>query len=256
MPFRSLRKLLEPRATVFSAWTGTPSVQLATALAVADWPVVTIDMQHAQVPHSAMTGMVRAIVGAGRPAIVRVPVGDGGMIGRALDAGASGIICPMVNTPGDAQWLASAAKYPPIGSRSFAPSPVCSIFGLSAAEYLTGANRETITWAMIESRSALDALDDILEIAGIDGVFVGPRDLAVSLSEGANDDVNAPRAREGAALIAKKAIAAGAFAGIYAGTPELARDYRKMGFHFIPMSNDGAIVGLGTKALIASASAD
>jgi len=245
-----MRRRLDAGETVYSAWMAMPGEGAAGALGAAAWDAVMIDMQHGQIGYSAMAAMVRAIAGAGNTAIVRVPVRDGGMIGRALDAGASGIICPMVNSVEDARWLAQAAKYPPLGSRSFAPNPVVKVMGEETNAYLTGANRETLTWAMIESQAALDALDDIIAVDGIDGVFVGPRDLIVSLSGGAHDNTSDSQALEAAASVATRASAAGAYAGIYAATPELARKYREFGFSFIALGNDTGYLIAGSRAMI------
>lgn len=255
MAFSKMRDRLDAGEIVYSAWMTMPCEGAAGALGAASWDAVMIDMQHGQIGYMQMAAMVRAIAGAGNAAIVRVPIGDGGMIGRALDAGASAIICPMVNTVADAKWFSQAAKYPPIGARSFAPMPVTKVMGEESSAYLTGANRNTLTWAMIESGPALEALDDIIAVDGIDGVFVGPRDLIVSLSGGAHDNTSDPQALEAAASVATRAREKGAFAGIYAATPELARKYREFGFGYIALGNDAGYLAAGSAALLNQAGA-
>lgn len=130
---------------------------------------------------------------AGKPALARIPVGDFASASRLLDAGASGIIAPMINSAEDAQAFVKATKYPPLGERSWGPSLALNHTGLSADDYLKNANALTVAIAMVETRAALEAIDDILGVAGIDGIFIGPSDLSIALSNG---DQVAPNAAE------------------------------------------------------------
>ena len=133
---------------------------------------------------SVMTG-IGAIALAGKPAVVRIALGDDATASRALDMGAEAVIAPMVNSVEDARALAAATKYPPVGERSWGPTRAMTLARhRAAAQYLENANRTCFTFAMIETVRALDALDAILAVDGIDGVFVGPFDLSVSLSAG------------------------------------------------------------------------
>ncbi len=114
---------------------------------------------------------------------MRVPVGDFASASRLIDAGAAGVIAPMINSRADAERFASFAKFPPVGERSWGPRAALALSGLDLQGYLASANRLTQAIAMIETREALDALDDILAVAGIDGVFIGPADLSIALEQ-------------------------------------------------------------------------
>ena len=120
---------------------------------------------------------------------MRVPLGDFALVSRALDFGAEGIIAPMINTAADARAFAAAAKYPPIGERSWGPHRATTLAGLAdQTVYLREANDHVVTLAMIETRTALKNLDAIIETPGIDGLFLGPSDLSIALSDGKNLD--------------------------------------------------------------------
>ena len=151
-------------------------------------------MQHGAID---LDGAMRAIQGvalAGKPTIARVPVGGFALASQLLDAGASGILAPMINSGDDARRLVEFVKFPPLGQRSWGPRTALPWSGLDAAAYLQTANATAQAIAMIETRAALDALDDILAVDGIDGVFVGPSDLSIALSGG----VSVEAARRGA----------------------------------------------------------
>ena len=125
----------------------------------------------------------------GAAPVVRVPVGDFALVSRALDFGAEGIIAPMINTAADARAFAAAAKYPPIGERSWGPHRATTLAGLAdQSVYLREANDHIITLAMIETRTALANLDAIVDTPGIDGLFLGPSDLSIALSNGGSLD--------------------------------------------------------------------
>ncbi len=127
----------------------------------------------------------QALRQAGSAPIVRVPVGDFATVSRVLDFGAEGIIAPMINTPADARALAASAKYPPIGERSWGPHRATTLAGLAdQTVYLREANDHVVTLAMIETRTALQNLDAIVDTPGVDGLFLGPSDLSIALSDG------------------------------------------------------------------------
>lgn len=173
------------RGGLISAWIGTPDPLLANHLAQEDFDAVVLDTQHGFWDMSQTANAIGQVRLAGKPAIARIPVGDFASASRLLDAGASGIIAPMVNSADDARALAKATKYPPLGERSWGPSLALNHFGLSADDYLKRANTLTVTIAMVETREALEAIDEILAVDGIDGIFIGPSDLSIALSNGA-----------------------------------------------------------------------
>ena len=132
-----------------------------------------------------MTG-IAAIRAAGAAPIVRIPVGGFAVASRVLDLGAEGVIAPMINTAADALAFVSVAKYPPVGERSWGPQRAMTLAGMGDMKaYLHEANALTVTFAMIETRTAIDNLDAIAATAGIDALFVGPSDLSIALTDGA-----------------------------------------------------------------------
>lgn len=168
-----------------SAWIGIPSPLMVNHLAQEDFDSLVLDMQHGMWDLGTAAATVAQVRVAGKPALARIPVGDFSAASRLLDAGFSGIIAPMVNSKADAEALVSFTKYPPLGERSWGPSLALNHVGIPASEYLKTANDLTVTIAMVETRAALEAVDDILGVEGIDGIFVGPSDLSIALSNGA-----------------------------------------------------------------------
>ncbi|MEF0941098.1 aldolase/citrate lyase family protein [Rhizobium sp. BR 362] len=170
---------------MISAWIGTPDPLLVNHLSQEAFDAVVLDMQHGMWDMASAANGIAQVRLAGKPAIARIPVGDFASASRLLDAGASAIIAPMINSADDARDLVKATKYPPLGERSWGPSLALNHFGIAADEYLQGANGLTVTIAMVETRAALDAIDEILAVDGIDGIFIGPSDLSIALSNGA-----------------------------------------------------------------------
>ncbi|WP_018185115.1 HpcH/HpaI aldolase family protein [Kaistia granuli] len=257
MHLPSLVSVLRSRGTCLTAWIATPEPLLAENAARVGFDCVTLDMQHGlHDPVSIMRG-IGAVALGGVPAIVRIPVGDFAMASRALDKGASAIIAPMINSAEDARAFAMATKYPPIGERSWGPVRAMQLAGAAdGGAYLRSANAETLTFAMIETRAAVAALDEILAVPGIDAVFIGPSDLSIALSDGA--DVNPMRAdnQAAAADILARARKAGKLAGIFAITGAQAKHYRALGYDFIALGTDGAYFRLGASTMLAEARAE
>ena len=171
--------LLRSGKPTFTGWVSTASPIHADLLAREDFDSITIDMQHGlHTQQTVVDGIAYAAL-AGKPTIVRIGVDDFSFASRALDYGAMGIIAPMVNSVADAKKLVAFTKYPPLGERSFGPIRALPLLGMTGQQYLERANRATVTIAMIETQAAIDALDGILSVDGIDGVFVGPSDLSI-----------------------------------------------------------------------------
>jgi 4-hydroxy-2-oxoheptanedioate aldolase len=208
---------------------------------------VLIDMQHGMIGYAEMVEMVEAVVGAGGYAIVRPPLGDFAMVSRALDVGASGIVFPMINTPDDARALVEAAKFPPIGGRSWGAYLGQSLLGLDKSAYLAQANGLNAVFAMIETKQALDNLDEICAVDGLDGLFVGPNDLCISLTNGEAADVNHPIVQDALPKIVAASKKAKKFAGIYTATCGQVKKYGEMGFCLMPAISDVAFIASGVQ---------
>ena len=161
-----------------NGWLAIPSAFSTEAMAHQGWDSLTIDMQHGAIGYGAVVNMLTAISTTGAVPVVRVPWLDPGILMKVLDAGAYAVICPMVNTRADAEMLVAATHYPPLGTRSFGLARAVLYGG---ADYLEHANDTIVVFAMIETKQALDNLDDILSVEGLDAVYIGPSDLSLSL---------------------------------------------------------------------------
>jgi 4-hydroxy-2-oxoheptanedioate aldolase len=247
----TLARALRSGATIISAWVALPEPLVAEMVARSEFGAVTLDVQHGLHDTGSVMRSISGIALAGKPAIVRLAVEDFALASRSLDFGAEAVIAPMINSVADARRLVAATKYPPMGERSWGPSRAMTLFGArDGTRYLTTANEETMAIAMIETKTALGVIDDILAVEGLDGVFVGPSDLSVTFSGGekvAPTDafIDAP-IRE----IAARAKAAGKIAGAYAVNGERVRFFRKAGFQLIALASDLVYVARGISALL------
>jgi 4-hydroxy-2-oxoheptanedioate aldolase len=180
--------------------------------------------------------------------VVRVPWLEPGILMKTLDAGAYGVICPMVNTREDAQKLVAWTHYAPRGTRSFGPVRALLYGG---ADYAEHANDTIVTFAMIETRQALDNLDDILSVDGLDAIYIGPSDLSLALGcKPTFDDVD-PLAAQAIDHILERAKAHGLRAGIHNGRPDVARARIAKGFDFVTVSSDARLMAAGAQELLA-----
>ncbi len=229
---------------------GIPGSQLAGQLARAGLDGVALDLQHGLIGMDQANVMAAAITAAGKPIITRVLWNDPGLIGQALDFGSSVVIAPMVNTVEHARALVKAAKYPPMGQRSWGGYAMVQAAGKSAADYLKDANSDTLVFAMIETQEALDIVEDIAAVPGLDGLFVGPSDLSIALSKGT--ELNRLSA---ANLVAMKRIVDVArknklVAGAFAGNAEIINQYAAMGYTFMAAVTDNDVLKLGIEAAV------
>jgi len=238
-----------------SAWSNIGEPVIAEMLGRAGFDAVTLDMQHGFHSTGSVQRGIGAIALSGRPAIVRVPVGDFAMASRALDMGASAVIAPMVNSLEDAKALAAATKFPPVGQRSWGPSRAIEISGAdeSGGAYLQFANRQTLSFAMIETREALALLDDILAVDGIDGAFVGPADFSIAWSDGATVDPTLEDMMGAIESIAAGAAKAGKLSAVYAADPSFGRRYHEMGFNLVATAPDTGCLAAGAATFLALA---
>ena len=165
--------------TLFCAWLSINSPLLIGSIGDAGWDCILIDQQHGLGGHDAMVGCLTAAKAEGLGTLVRVADNDPGLIGRALDAGAQGIVCPLINSAQDAERFVRAVKYPPRGNRSW--GPYRAQLNLPG-QYVPEANGWTIACPQIETKGALDELDDILAIDGVDMICFGPNDLSAALT--------------------------------------------------------------------------
>ena len=227
----------EGQSTI-NGWLSINSPFVAEIMAAQDYDSITIDAQHGAVSYEGALGMLQAMRASGVVPMVRVPWLDAGAIMKALDAGAYGIICPMVNSRADAERLVSYMRYPPFGTRSFGPTRANFSAGPG---YASEANGEMLAFAMIETAEAMHNLDEIVRTPGLDGVYIGPADLTLGLSDGAlppGFDREEPEMVDAIKTILAAAKAAGIRAGLHCGTPEYAAKAMGWGFDMVTLSND------------------
>jgi len=243
-----LRTLWKEDKAAVNGWLAIPSSFAAETMAHQGWDTLTIDMQHGVIDYADMLHMLQAISTTPTVPIVRVPWLEPGILMKALDAGAYGVICPMINTREDAQKLVAYTHYAPRGTRSFGPVRA-TLYG--GADYPTQANDTIVSFAMIETRQALDNLDDILSVEGLDAVYIGPSDLSLSLGcKPVFDDVD-PLVAQAMDHICERAKAHGVKAGVHNGRPDVALARVAKGFRFVTVSSDARLIAAGSQALLA-----
>lgn len=238
---------------VLSAWVGVNDATVAETLAREPFDAVTLDMQHGAVDFVGATRAILSVALAGKPTVVRVPVGDFAGASRLADAGAAAVIAPMINSAEDASRFAEFMKFPPLGQRSWGPRAALALTGFVGPAYLHSANAVTLAIAMIETREALHALDEILATPGIDGVFVGPSDLSIALSGGAAVDPHGAAVDAALTRIVDRAKAHGKFAGLFCVDGARAKTALARGFAFCTVSTDLLMLRTASRVELAAA---
>ena len=243
-----LREIWARGEAAINGWLAIPNVFSAETMAHQGWDSLTIDMQHGVIDYQSSVEMLTAISTTDTVPILRVPWLDPAYLMKALDAGAYGIICPMINTAEDAENLVAWTHYAPMGKRSFGP---IRAFLYGGPDYHLHANDQIVVFAMIETRQALDNLEEILSVDGLDAVYVGPGDLSLTLGcTPTFDEVDKPVA-EAIELVIAKAKEHGKFAGCHNGSPEYARKRIEMGFDLVTISSDARLMAAGAQAVMA-----
>jgi 4-hydroxy-2-oxoheptanedioate aldolase len=243
-----LREIWKQGGAAVNGWLAIPNGFCAETMAHQGWDSLTIDLQHGVVDYAAMVTMLQAISTTPTVPLVRVPWLEPGILMKTLDAGAYGVICPMVNTREQAQKLVAWTHYAPQGTRSFGPVRALLYGG---ADYPQHANETIVTFAMIETAQALDNLDAILSVQGLDAIYIGPSDLSLALGcKPAFDDVE-PKVAQAIDHVLARAQAHGIVAGIHNGTPEAALARIDKGFQFVTISSDARLIAAGAQQVLA-----
>ena len=175
-----VKQMMKDGKPVINGWCAIPSTASAEAMAHQGWDSLTIDMQHGVVDYPNALQMLQAISTTDVVPMARVNWNEPGQIMKILDAGSYGVICPMVSNRKEAESFVKACMYPPNGFRSFGP-----IRGLlyGGSDYGKHSNNEILKFAMIETKEALENLDDIMSTTGLDGIYIGPADLSLAIGE-------------------------------------------------------------------------
>jgi 4-hydroxy-2-oxoheptanedioate aldolase len=238
---------------VINGWLSIACPFTAEIMAAQGYDSITIDLQHGLVGYEVATTMLQAMRASAVTPLVRVPWLDPAAIMKSLDAGAYGVICPMINTREEAERLVSYVRYPPDGVRSFGPTRANFSAG---ADYGQHADAEVLCFAMIETADAVANLDAIVSTPGLDGVYIGPADLTLGLSGRrypTGFDREEPEIVEVIQTILHKAHKAGIRACLHNGTPTYAAKAIGWGFDLVTISNDVRLLAGAAQASVATA---
>jgi len=231
-----------------NAWLAIPSGFSAEVMAGCGWDSVTVDMQHGVQEYQSMVQCFQAMDRFPITPIARVPWNEPGIIGKTLDGGAWGIVCPMVNNKAEAAALVSYSLYPPKGKRSNGPIRAAA-YG-EASSYQTIANDEVLVIPMIETQDGIDNIDEILSVPGVSGIYIGPADMGFSLGLVPKLDREEPLILG----IYEKLLASckkhGKFAGIHNGTAAYAARMIAMGFRWVTIANDSGLMAKAAKEAV------
>jgi 4-hydroxy-2-oxoheptanedioate aldolase len=219
-----------------NGWLAIPSGFSAEVMAQCGWDSVTVDMQHGVQDYLSMVQCFQAMTAHPVTPLVRVPWNEPGIIGKVLDGGAWGVVCPMVNNRAEAQALASYSQYPPAGKRSNGPIRA-AMYG-EASNYQKIANDEVLVMPMIETQEGIDNIDEILSVPGISLGLIPTLDREEPLILGIYEKLLASCKRHGK------------FAGIHNATPAYAARMIGMGFRFVTIANDSGLMARAAREAV------
>jgi 4-hydroxy-2-oxoheptanedioate aldolase len=231
-----LKEIFKKGGSAINGWLQIPNSFTAELMANQNWDSLTLDMQHGVVDYSHAISMLQAISTTEVVPLARVNWNEPGQIMKILDAGAYGIICPMVSNRKEAENFVQACMYPPKGYRSYGP-----IRGLvyGGADYADEANSEILKFAMIETKESLDNLDEIMQTPGLDGIYIGPADLSLAVGEKPSfDKPEGDPVYKVIMKILEHAKKNKVIAGIQNAQPEYARKMIEKGFQLVTIGTD------------------
>ena len=243
-----LKEIFKNGKSAINGWLQIPNSFTAELMANQSWDSLTLDMQHGVIDYPDALGMLQAISSTDVVPMVRVNWNEPGQITKILDAGAYGIICPMVSNKKEAENFIKACMYPPKGFRSYGP-----IRGLvyGGGDYADKANEEILKFAMIETKESLENLDEIMSTPGLDGIYIGPADLSLAL--GKKPSFDKPEGDPIYDVIMKildHAQKNKLIAGIQNGEPEYAAKMIKKGFQFVTIGSDQRYLTAASKSAL------
>lgn len=232
----TLKQMIRTDDPVLNAWLSIPSGYLAEGAGHQGFHSVTVDLQHGLIGFETAISMLQAISATPAIPLVRAPSSEPDTIMHLLDAGAYGVICPMISTAAAAADFVAACRYPPEGNRSFGPARA-KLYG--GEDYFESANAEIMAIPMIETAEAVQNIDDILSVLGVDMIYVGPNDLALGLGEkpGAEWQEGSETAKA-IAYIVQRAKAAGVPTGIFCSDGTCSKRRLDDGFNMVTVGND------------------
>jgi 4-hydroxy-2-oxoheptanedioate aldolase len=243
-----LKEIFKQGGSAINGWLQIPNSFTAELMANQSWDSLTLDMQHGVIDYSHAISMLQAISTTNVVPLARVNWNEPGQIMKILDAGAYGIICPMVSNRKEAENFVQACMYPPRGYRSYGP-----IRGLvyGGPDYADEANNEILKFAMIETKESLDNLDEIMQTPGLDGIYIGPADLSLAIGEKPSfDKPEGDPVYEVIMKILEHAKKNKIIAGIQNGQPEYADKMIKKGFQLVTIGTDQRFMTAAAKAAL------
>ncbi|MGF1527766.1 MAG: HpcH/HpaI aldolase/citrate lyase family protein [Candidatus Competibacterales bacterium] len=237
---------------IVNGWMILPSPELAEIMGQLPFDALCLDLQHGLMDYGAALGMLRA-AGSRLPLGCRVPWNEPAMVMKMLDVGCLAIIAPMVNDPTEAKAFVGACRYPPVGYRSWGPTRAQLALG---KDYGQWANDQVVTLAMIETQAGLENVEAIAAVEGLDALYIGPADLALSLGHPPLPVPTAPEVLAAIDRILKAARAAGKVAGIHCGSPAMLREMRRRGFQFVTLYSEALFFTQAMAQALAEARGD
>ena len=240
-----LKQMFKEGKPIVNGWLQIPSAFSAEVMAHQGWDSCTIDMQHGVVDYSNALNMLQTISTTNTTPLARVNWNEPGQIMKILDAGCYGVICPMVSNRKEAENFVQACLYPPKGYRSFGP-----IRGLiyGGPDYAKHADNEILKLAMIETKEALEKLDEILNTPNLDGIYIGPADLSLAVGEEPGfDRPQGTKAHSEILRILEAANKKNLLAGIHNGSVDYAQKMISEGFNLVTIGSDQRFMSAGAK---------
>ncbi|HEX4499940.1 MAG TPA: aldolase/citrate lyase family protein [Scandinavium sp.] len=244
----ALKAAFRQQTPIVNGWLAIPSSYSAEITGHQGYDCVTVDMQHGMIDFASAVTMLQALSATPATPLARVGGNDPTQIMRLLDAGAWGIICPMISTAQEAQQFVSACRYPPQGNRSYGPARALLYGG---KDYPSYANDEILTLAMIETREGLKNLNAILATDGLDGVFIGPNDLSLTLTGSASAESQHPEMLAAVEQVLAACREHHKIAGIFCTSGQAAAARLTQGFHFVTPANDVMQLGRAGREAVA-----
>ena len=242
MEQQTLRNCWSKGKGAINAWCSIPNAVTAEMMSMNDFDSITIDMQHGLVDYQVALNMLQVISGSGKTPMVRVPWNEPGIIMKSLDAGALGIICPMINTPEDAVDFVGATRYAPVGYRSSGPTRALMVHG---PNYHDEANEKIISFAMIETVEALDNVEKIAATDGLTGIYIGPSDLSISMGFKPGLDRIEPEMIDAIKKIENACKTNNIKVGIHCLSPSYLKDKLSSGYNLGTLASDVRIYAEG-----------
>jgi 4-hydroxy-2-oxoheptanedioate aldolase len=243
-----LKTLWAANQTVLNIWLTIPSAWTAEIVAHTGADAVTLDLQHGLIDYGTAVSMLQAMSPTATIPLARLPWNDPSIIMRLLDAGVHGLICPMINTRADCEAFVGACRYPPQGYRSFGPARAVLYAG---DDYGKQANQTIVALAMIETAEALENVDAIASTPGLDGLYVGPWDLSLSLGLERLGDFEDPVLARALDRVLQAAAQYRVVPGIHAATPAAGVALAARGYRFVTVADDTGLLQTGAARALA-----